>query len=274
MKKTLSITRIAKHVFLFGYSLITVIPLFWVFASSLKPTEEILSASFSFPKNPGFKNYVDVWTQANLGRDFFNSLILTIATIAITLIITSMVSYVLGRVSPNALLYTFFATGIMIPIQAIVIPAFIQIRFFGLFNTRLGLISMYVVSNMSLAIFILTAFVQGIPKELEEAAVMDGASRSRIFFSVITPLLVPALSTVGILTFLNCWNEYLFALVLISKEALYTITLGIYSMKGEYSTNYGAITAGLAIAIIPVVLMYVLFQEKVVEGMTAGALKG
>ena len=137
-----------------------------------------------------------------------------------------------------------------------------------------GLIILYAVSNLSLAIFILVGFMKSIPKEIEEAAELDGCSLPRTFFQIVFPLCRPGISTVATLAFLNCWNEYLFAYVFISSSPLKTITQGIYALKGTYNTNYGLLTAGLVMEIVPVVIAYIFFQEQVVAGMTAGAVKG
>ncbi|WP_099517670.1 carbohydrate ABC transporter permease [Paenibacillus sp. BIHB 4019] len=263
-----------NYVLLALYSVTTIFPFLWVFLSSFKTNSEIYSHPFSLPKEWQFENYVKAWTSGNIGANFVNTTYITLISVALILLFGAMASYVLARVYPSMLLYTFFSLGIMIPGQTILIPTFSILKGFHLINTHLGLILMYIVGSLSLTIFVLVSFMKTLPKELEEAAIVDGAGRYRTFFSIILPLSTPGLATVGILALLSCWNEYLFAYVLISDPDLKTLTQGIYGMKGEYMTDYGPMTAGLAITMIPVVILYILFQEKVVAGMTAGAVKG
>jgi raffinose/stachyose/melibiose transport system permease protein len=267
-KKTL------KYALLSVYGVTTIFPFIWVLISSVKTNAEIYSSPFALPKVWQFGNYLKAWTSGNIGVNFFNSFYITAIAVTLVLLFGAMASYILARVYPSLALYTLFALGIMIPAQTILIPTFSILKELNLVNNHVGLILMYVVSNLSLTIFILVSFMKTLPKELEEAAIVDGADRYRIFFSIILPLSAPGLATVGILALLSCWNEYLFAYVLISSPDLKTLTQGIYGMKGEYMTDYGPMTAGLTITMIPVIILYMLFQEKVVAGMTAGAVKG
>ncbi|MBP1976647.1 carbohydrate ABC transporter permease [Cohnella thailandensis] len=263
-----------KYVLLALYSVTTIFPFLWVFLSSFKTNSEIYSSPFALPKTWQFENYSKAWTSGNIGTNFFNSFYITIVSVALILLFGAMASYILARVYPSLALYTFFGLGIMIPGQTILIPTFSILKELHLVNNHTGLILMYVVSSLSLTIFVLVSFMKTLPKELEEAAIVDGAGRYRTFFSIILPLSTPGLATVGILAVLSVWNEYLFAYVLISDPVLKTLTQGIYGMKGEYMTDYGPMTAGLAITMIPVVILYIIFQNKVVAGMTAGAVKG
>jgi raffinose/stachyose/melibiose transport system permease protein len=269
-----NVIKSAKYIFLYIYVIISLYPFVWVFISSLKSTQEILMKPFSLPHVLQFKNYYTVWLDGSIGNSFINSIIISGITLITTLLVASMASYILARVYPNLTLYTYFAVGIMIPVQTILIPSFILLKFIHLVNTRTGLIIEYIASSIPLSIFLIVAFMKSLPREIEEAAVMDGCSRSRTFSSIIVPLTMPAIATVGILLFMNVWNEYLFAYVLLSSKQLHTITVGIYAMKTEFGVNYGPLTAGLSIAMIPVIIVYILFQEKVIQGMTAGAVKG
>jgi raffinose/stachyose/melibiose transport system permease protein len=185
-----------------------------------------------------------------------------------------MAAYVLARKWKNPLLLAYFTLGIMIPLQAIVIPSFLIIRNIGLINTRTGLILVYTVSGLSFGIFVLTGFLRTLPCEIEEAALIDGSGFSQTFFRIILPMAKPAMASVGILSFLQYWNEYLFASVLIAKQEYKTLTQGIMALRGPYTTDYGMLTAGLALAIIPLIIVYILLQKQVIEGMTAGAVKG
>jgi raffinose/stachyose/melibiose transport system permease protein len=256
------------------FAFLSMIPFLWLLISSFKSNDEIYGKPFALPSVFQFENYITAWNKAHIGQNLTNSLTISVTAVIIMLLFASMAAYVLTRVTPNLFFYTYFTLGIMIPVHTVLIPTFILMKNFGLYNTMYGLIILYAASNLSLAVFILTGFMKSIPREIEEAAILDGCSLTRIFFSIILPLSTPGLATVGILTFLNCWNEYLFAYVLISNPNIKTITQGIYALQGAYNTNYGPLTAALVIAILPVLIVYVIFQEQVIAGMTAGAVKG
>jgi raffinose/stachyose/melibiose transport system permease protein len=249
-------------------------PFFWVVNSSLKENSEILGKPFALPSTLHFENYITAWKTAHLGVYFWNSLVVSFVAVFIVVLIGSMASYVLARVSQSAFLYTYITLGIMIPIHTILIPTFVLMKSLHLYNSLIGLTLLYAASNLALTVFILVGFMRTIPIEIEESAIMDGASRSRTFFDIIVPISRPAIATAGMLAFLNCWNEYLFAYVLISGNNIKTITQGIYLLQAQYATNYGPFTAGMVIGMLPVILIYILFQEQVIEGMTAGAVKG
>ncbi len=260
--------------FLSLLSVTMVFPFYWVLLSSIKTTDEIYTSAFSFPGHFRFENYINAWTQASIGTCFGNSLIVSAAALTVTLLFASMAAYVLSRKWKSPLLFSYFSLGIMIPLQAIVIPSFLIIRDLGLINSRMGLVLVYVVSGISFGIFVLSGFFRTIPGELEEAATIDGSGFTGTFFRIILPMAKPAMASVGILLFLQYWNEYLFASVLIAKQQYKTLTQGIMALRGPYTTDYGMLTAGLALAILPLIAAYILLQKQVIEGMTAGAVKG
>jgi raffinose/stachyose/melibiose transport system permease protein len=256
------------------FALSSFYPFYWILISSVKSNDEIMGRPFGLPSLLHFENYVVAWKTAHIGQYFVNSMIVSVCAVIIVLLVGSMASYVLAKVRPNAFLYTYFILGIMIPVHTILIPTFILMKDINLLNTRTGLILLYAVSNLSLTIFVLVGFMKAIPSEIEEAAIMDGAGYSRVFFQIILPISRPSIATVGMLAFLNCWNEYLFAYVLVSNNEIKTLPQGIFMLQGVYATDYGPLTAGIMMGILPVVLIYILFQEQVIEGMTAGSVKG
>jgi sugar permease (fragment) len=184
-----------------------------------------------------------------------------------------MASYILARVWTSKILYNFFTLGIMIPIHAVIIPMLMILRRLGLVNTRLGIILAYTVAELSFSIFILVAFMKTIPREIEEAAQIDGSSRLRTFFQIILPISKPGLATIGTFAFINSWNDLLLALVITSGPKLSTLNLACFNLRGLYVQHYGLITAGLMIMMIPVIVIYIFFQEQLVKGITAGAVK-
>lgn len=268
------IAAAVKYAILILFSLTTIYPFIWVGISSLKADHEIFGNPFGLPTKWMFSNYKEAWIGAQVGQSFLNSMFYSIVSVAVVLLLSSMTSYVLARVRPNKLLYLFFTLGIMIPIHSVIIPLIISLRNLGLVNTRPGIILAYVVSNLSFSIFVLVAFMRTLPKDVEDAAMIDGCKRIRMFFSIILPISKPALATIGTFAFLNSWNDLLLALVITSSPFLRTLNLSCYNLRAQYVQRYALITAGLMILIIPVSIMYMIFQEQVIKGMTAGAIKG
>ncbi len=256
------------------FALAAFYPFFWILLSSLKDNFEVYSNAFGLPTLWKFENYATAWAIGDFGINFFNSLVVSSLSTLLVALLSAMAAYSLARVRPRRSIYLLMTLGIMIPIHALLIPTFVLVRSLGIMNTRLSLIVVYGATNTSLSVFILVGFMRGIPRALEESALIEGASWYRIFFSIILPLSKPGLATIGTLTFLNAWNEFVYATVLIANPLLRTIPLGIASLRGQYFTDYGIMCAGLAIAIVPVMLLFVLFQEQVIKGMAAGAVKG
>lgn len=256
------------------FAVMALFPFLWVVMNSFKNNKEIYGSPFKLPETIQLNNYLEAWSTAKIATYFFNSVIICFSAVILLVLVASMASYYISRIKKSSALYNFFILGIMIPIHAMLIPTFIMLRHAGLLNTRLGLAIVYCAVNLSLSIFILVGFMKGIPREIEEAAEIDGASIYQTFFKVILPISRPGIATIATLSFLNAWNDFLYAQVIISNPLIKTITQGIYNLRGQYSIDYGLMSAGLVIAIIPVVVIYILFQEQVVKGMTAGAVKG
>lgn len=268
------IALISKYTFLSFFAIISAFPLVWLVLNSFRKSISILSEPFALPTSINFANYTKVWVTGKMSQGFGNSLFVSFTSVALLIIVATMVAYAIARVYNSGALYTYFALGIMIPVQAILIPNFQIEKFLQIYNTHFGLILLYVTNNLTLAFFLAYAFMISLPREMEESAFIDGCSRTRAFVSIILPLSMPAISTVGILSFLHCWNDYILAAIFLSEKRLYTITLFIYTMIGEFSTDFGALFAGMGIAIIPVLVIYIFFQEQISHGLTAGAVVG
>ena len=251
-------------------------PFLWVLLNSFKGNTEIFSSPLALPKVFSLANYAEALVKANLLTYFVNSSLITLTSVAILLVITSMASYILARFEfkLNFVIYMLFTLGYMIMGQAVLLPIFISLRDLGLLDKRLGLVVPYVALHVSINLMLITSYMRTIPKALEEAAIIDGCSPAKIFTHVILPLAKPVLATAATLDFLWIWNELLFALVIITTPALRTIPLGLLSLKSEFVVNYGAMSAGIILASIPVLCVFLLLQEQVVAGMTAGAVKG
>ena len=266
---------IFSKVFILGLiAVVTIFPFYWVIISSFKENSEIYGNAFALPTVLNFKNYQEAWRGANVAVSLFNSIFYCVVAIAVILLIASMVSYVLARVKPSKLMYAYFSLGIMIPLHAVIIPLNIIYKQMGILNTRAGIIIAFIVSNVSFSIFVLTAFMKGIPGALEEAARIDGCGRVRMIFTIIVPISKSALATVGTLAFVNCWNDLLLSLAITTTADLRTLNLAVYNLRAQYVSDYGIITAGITIMVIPALLIYMLFQEQIIKGMVSGAVKG
>ncbi|MCS7459556.1 carbohydrate ABC transporter permease [Paenibacillus doosanensis] len=252
-------------------------PLLWLLLYSLKTNEEILSGSFfSLPRTLMWGNYKDAYVSGSYLRYLFNSFFVTSVTMLVVIVLCSMVAYAITRfrfrLGPAVM--TVFLVGIMIPLQATLLPNMIIFKHLGILNTYLALILPYITFSTPIAVFILSGFMRSIPVEIEESAIMDGAGVTRMFRSIIMPISTPPIMTVCILTFISVWNEYIMAATFISSQSLKTLPFGVYSFVSQYSVNYGAIGAFLVMGAAPVIVIYFILSEKISKGMVAGAVKG
>ncbi|USK31559.1 carbohydrate ABC transporter permease (plasmid) [Bacillus sp. CMF21] len=258
------------------FSLINVYPIAWMVMNSFKSEKEFSLNPFFLPETWRWENYIEAWQTAKLGVYFFNSIFIAVLSVVISVFIGALASYFLARFKfkMNKFIYVLFIFGLIIPIHATLVPMFILMQQLGLLNSRWTLLFPYIAFNLPITIFLLVSFMKAIPKEIEESAIMDGSGVFRIFWSIILPMSRPALATVIILNFINCWNEFSFALVLINDASLKTIPLGIANFAGQYNTNYTGQMAGLTMVILPTIIFYMCMEKHLVKGMTAGAVKG
>lgn len=265
-----------KNLFITVFALMMIYPLYWLFMSAFKTNEEFFKFPYALPKEWTFDNILRAWEVANLGRAMINSTIVTISATLLTIFVGALTAYVLSRFSfrIKGFLMAFFLLGMLIPIHSTLVPLFTIMNKVGLLDTYLALILPYTSFQLPIAIFLTVAYMSSIPKELEEAAYIDGANYWGIFFKVMFPLSIPALATVAILSFLQYWNEFVFALVFINDSQLKTLPLSLSIFSDGYTTDYGLTMAAMAIAVIPTIIMYLIFQEQIMKGMVAGAVKG
>jgi len=281
-KPLLLISKIAVRFFLILWSLVVLYPVLWTFLTSLKDNQQVmLGKPWDFPSIFRFENYSNVWSRANFGDYFLNSIIVTVASTLLSLIMAATTAYILARFTfkSRGLFYFVYVASMMIPTTLGLIPLFFLLGDMNLSNSLVGLTLVYSVGTIGIlpfGIFFLVGFFKALPRELEEAATIDGSSLYGVFFKIMLPLSKPGLITVGIMNALTVWNEYIMATVLINDPAKYTIPVGIAIMQGEmqYRTEWGPLFAGLSISMIPVIVMYVLYQRQITGGLTAGALKG
>jgi len=257
-------------------SLSCIFPVIWLLYSSLKTNREFSQDIISLPAIPQFSNYVRAFTSANLGVLSLNSGFNAVISMGLVILIAFTIAYLLARFpfKGNRVIYYLFLFGMLIPIHALLVPVFIQFKAMGLFNTRMTLIFPYVAFNLPFSLFLIEGYIRGIPKDLDEAAFMEGSGIIRTMFSIIFPCTKPVIVAVALLAFINNWNEYPFALVLINSQKLKTIPLGLVSFKGEYSTDYPLQMAGIVIATLPIIGIYLGFNRKIIKGMTEGSVKG
>lgn len=259
------------------WALINVFPVYWMFTFSLKNNEEIFGENVAgLPQHWLWSNYAEAMKVGNMGRFFLNSGIIAIATILITLLAAMMATYAITRLiwKHNKTINKFFMLGLTIPIHASIVPIYVTLSRLHMLNTYWALIVPYAAFSLSMAILVCTSFMNDLPRELDEAACIDGCGVMGIFFRIIMPLMRPAASTVGIYTFLQCWNELMFANIFISKDALKTLPVGIQALSGQYTTAWGPIGAALVVATFPTLLVYVFLSRKIQESFIAGAVKG
>ncbi len=284
MNQAISLTkRVFAAIGLTIFTLAVVVPLLWMVLTSLKSGPEIFASPWGMPGRIHWENFTHAWETAGIAHFFLNSLIVTIATLAILLPTGAMAAYVFARYPfpGSKLLFGTFLGGMMFPQFLTIVPLFflmntLKIGAFSLYDTKLGLTIVYVAYSLPFTVFVLTGFFQTLPKDLDEAAMIDGAGHSKVFWRVMLPLAKPGLIVVGIFNGIGLWNEYSLALVLIPSEQNRTLPLGIANlvMVEHYQSDWGALFAGLVIVMVPVLVVYWIFRDKIHETMLAGALKG
>jgi len=258
------------------YGIFTLYPFFWLIVSAFKTNEDFYSHPFGLPAQWNIANFSRAWETAKLDTAFANSLIVSIGSLILTLFIGALASFILARFQfrLKGAVFAFFVVGMLIPIHSTLVPLFILMKQISLLNTYWALILPYTAFALPTAIFVLSAYLMSFPKEIEEASFIDGTGLWGLFFRIILPMSLPALSTVTILSFLHAWNDFSFALVFISKTSLKTLPLSIANFSDGYQTDYGLTLAAMVLSVLPTIILYLVFQEQVMKGMTAGAVKG
>lgn len=272
-----SIGSIILFIALIIVAIIQLYPLIWLVLVSFKNNAEIFGGNvLGIPKVWRIANYKTALISGNVGVYFINSIIVTALTIIISDILIATTSYAITRLSWkfSKVTLTIFLLGMMVPIHSTLLPLFLILKKLHILNTRWALIIPYIAFALPMGIFVMTSFLEGIPKELEEAACLDGCNIYQTFFRIILPLLKPSLATVSIFTYLASWNELMFANTFLNNPKLKTLTVGIMSMAGQHSTDWGPIVAGLVIATLPTILIYIPLSNQVQKSLMAGAVKG
>jgi N-acetylglucosamine transport system permease protein len=255
-----------------------VVPFLWVIVSAFKTSHEITGTPWALPASPQFGNFSYAWTEGKIGTSFFNSIIVTISTLAILIPIGSMAAYVLVKYPfrGSKLILNSFMGGLMFPNFLVIIPLYLLMSKLGILDTKTGLILVYVAYSLAFTVFVLSGFFEQLPNELIEASFIDGCTHSRCFWKVMFPLAKPGILVVAIFNAIGLWNEYPLALVLAQDDSVRTLPIGISYMtqNQQYMGNWGALFAGIVIVMLPIMIVYLIFKDQIQKTMLAGALKG
>ncbi len=270
------IAKIAKWAYIIFFVIMTFVPIIWLIISSFKTNLEFETQPFALPAVWQFQNYAKALDMAGLPRLFLNSAIVSTCAMALNLVVSAMGAFAISREKFrfNETLLNVILAGVLVPIIALMVPYFKIVSGFGLYDTLLGLVITYAAMNIPVSLFLVHGFMGSIPVELEEAAVIDGCSFAQRFTKVVFPLTKPGLVTAGTLVFIYCWNEFTYAMLLTSSEASRTLQLGIRFFRSQFVIDYTSMLAAIVITMIPTIFVYIFLHDRIISGMTAGAVKG
>jgi N-acetylglucosamine transport system permease protein len=259
------------------WAIVVVVPILWVFLASFKNTAEIFSSPWTMPAALRFENWARAWTKAQVGQYFVNSVIVVGFSTFGTMLFGSMAAYVLARYKfiGNRFVYYLFVSGLAFPVFLALVPLFKVVQGFGLLNTYTGLIVVYIAYSLPFTVFFLTAFFKTLPSSVAEAAIIDGASHTRLFFRVMLPMARSGMVSVTIFNIIGQWAQYLLPVVLVTDKSKYVLTQGIaaISVNAGYEADWSGLFAALSMSILPMIIVYAIFQRQIQAGLTAGAVK-
>ncbi len=270
--KKISPVRAIIYILLGLFSITCLYPLIWLVINSVKTNSDLFDNPWGIGKTFEFSNYVTAWENGKIGKAFFNSALVSLISVFATIIASSMAAYALKRLKwkLSPLVLGLFAVGVMIPLHSTLIPLFFMFTKAKIIDSYISLILPYIAFALPTSILILTGFIGTLPREMEEAAVLDGCSIPRVFFSIIFPLTKPAIATISIFNFVAMWNELMFALVFNKMTLPVSLTL----FKGQYSTSWTIQLAAIVIMVIPSILVYAFLNDKIIKSLAVGAVKG
>ena len=266
-----------SHVLLSIWSVIVIVPFLWVVLSSFKTSKEILDSPFSLPAHWQFDNYAHAWTDAGIRQFFLNTVIVVGVALVLVMLLGAMCAYVLARFKfPGArFIYYLMLAGLTIPIFLAIVPLFFILKNSGLINTLPGLIMVYVAFALPFTVFFLYAFFKTLPDDVYEAALIDGAGEWRTFFRVMLPMARPGMAAVAIFNFLGLWNQFLLPVALNTDQSKYVLTQGMASFASQagYAVDFGALFAAVVITVVPVLIVYVIFQRRLEGSVSRGTFR-
>lgn len=265
-----------RYIFLIFIILISVVPILWTLVSSFKSNEEIMNSAFSLPSALRFDNYIMAFKYSPLAGYFINTLIITAFCILFGLLVCSMSAYVFARFDfkGKGLLYSMLAMSMLIPTSALVFPIYKLMNALGLYNTKAGMVLVYMAISMPAVIFVLRSYFLTIPKELDEAARIDGAGFVRIYATIMIPLAKPAMATGAILIYMASWNDFLYDLMLSSGNNARTVSVALSQFLSMFGSDYGQLFAASFVVVLPSIILYCLLQKRIESALLAGAVKG
>lgn len=265
-----------KYVTLILFTVMCLYPLVWLFLSSFKTNQELYFNTWGLPENWQLTNYVNAVVKGGVLRYFGNSVIIAVSAVLVTVVLATMASYAITRMEwkLSKLTYGIFLLGMMIPIYGLIIPLFSIFKAMGLLNTHLAVIIPQIALGFPMAIFIICGFMGSIPRELEEAAIIDGCTVFQCFSKVVLPIARSSIVTVAVVQFINVWNDLLLPRIFLTDSDKMTLPVGLTNFQAMYSTDYVGMIAAVIITIIPSIIVYILLHKQIMEGMVAGAVKG
>ncbi|MCJ7695093.1 MAG: carbohydrate ABC transporter permease [Anaerolineaceae bacterium] len=269
-----AIFGIFKYFVAISILVFTIFPIIWMAITSVQQRKEVFGTFL--PKTLDFSNYPRVWRVMNFPQHFMNSVLVTGATVLIVVVVATLAGYAFARYKFRGrdVIFYIFLGSMMVPPQVILIPMFMFIVDINLINTLPGLIIAYLGRNIPFAMFLMRAFFKTLPSELADAARIDGCSEWQVFWKVYLPLARPGIATITIFQFMNTWNEFMLATTFITDPNKKTLQPSLATAVGQYSTDWTALSAGLLMAILPIVIVYISLQRQFIKGLTAGAIKG
>lgn len=274
LKKQGILSKVASLTVVLLWAVIIIVPLAIMVSGAVKSPAEMAANPFGWPQKFQWQTFSRAWTEANLTRGMRNSLVLTSASLALLVFFGAPAAYPLARRTRWTPLFYFFLSGIMVPFQLAMLPLYRLMKELSLINTHAGVIFIYTAVSLPMVVFLYTGFIKGINRELEDAAMVDGAGKFRIFWQIIFPLLRPVTSTVIIMNIISLWNDFFIVLLFLPKKEMRTLQLAIFTFVGQYNSKLNLVMAAVILSILPMIAVFLLLQKHFIKGMAGGAIKG
>jgi raffinose/stachyose/melibiose transport system permease protein len=257
------------------FALLTIVPFALLLMTSLKSQPDLLRGAFTLPSRPHFENYVSAWVDGHFSTYFVNSIIVVIPVVVVSVFLGVITGFGFAflTIPFKKTLFVMMTIGMMVPTEAFIIPLYYQMRWLGLQNSYLALILPQIAMSIPFSTLFMASAMQQLPVEILEASILDGAKRPQVLYRVIAPLMTPAVSTLSLFLFIWTWNEFLIPLILVNNDNLRTLPIGMLFFQGRYTVNIPVLTAGAMITITPIIIVYLIFQRRFIEGLTSGAVK-
>ncbi|MDR6549010.1 carbohydrate ABC transporter permease [Paenibacillus qinlingensis] len=270
------VKQASVYLILLAFTFISIMPIVWILLAALKPVSELNANLFAFPKYLTFNNFSEAWTVGKMGKYLMNSVFVAIPRVFFIILLASLAGFGFGKLKfpGRDVLFFIFLFGMMVPIQAMVIPLYYTMQSLNLINTYWALILPSLGLAMPFAIFMMRTFFKDLPDELMDVSKIDGCNDFKAFVHIMLPLTIPAITSLLVFEFMWSWNDFLLPLLFVYDDAYRTLPLGMMYFFGEYTSNQSLIAAGVSIAIVPIIMIYIIFQRKFIEGITSGSMKG